>query len=295
MRPAKSVARALAAAVALAAAPAAAAPAVRGHLIVIGGGARHPDVVKAFLELAGGPRARIVVFPMASSAPDESGQEHAGELKAAGAQDVRVVGLTREQADGEEGVAVLAGASGVLFGGGDQSRLMAVLGGTRTQARLRELYRNGGVVAGTSAGAAVMSRVMITGDERRPQDPEAPFQSIESENVVTAPGLGLLEEHAVIDQHFVRRRRHNRLLSVVLESRPLLGIGIDEETAVVVKPDRSFEVLGGGVVVVYDTKGTTVRRDPQGHGLRAADLKVHVLRAGSVFDLAGRKVRRLGP
>jgi cyanophycinase len=272
-----------------------AAPRGRGHLIVIGGGPRHPSVLKAFVDLAGGAKARVVVYPMASAVPEEAGREQLEELKAAGAQDVRLVSLSREEADGDAAVAGLAGVSGVFFSGGDQSRLMAVLGGTRTQARLRELYRSGGVVAGTSAGAAVMSRVMITGDERRPQDREASFQSIESDNVVTAPGLGLLEEEAVIDQHFVRRRRHNRLLSLVLESRPLLGIGIDEETAVLVKPDRSFEVLGGGVVVVYDTKGTTVKRDAQGHGLRAADLKVHVLRAGSLFDMASRKVRRLGP
>jgi cyanophycinase len=279
----------------LLAASAWAAPPPRGNLIVIGGGPRHQAVLKAFVDLAGGAKARVAVYPMASSVPDESGPEQVAELKAAGAGDVRLLKLTREEADGDAAVAALEGVSGVFFSGGDQTRLMAVLGGTKTQARLRELYRGGAVLAGTSAGAAVMSRVMLTGDERRPEDPETPFQSIEADNIVTAPGLGLLEEEAVIDQHFVKRRRHNRLLSLVLESRPLLGIGIDEETAVWVKPDRTFEVLGGGVVVVYDTKGTTVRRDSQGHGLRAADLKVHVLRSGSVFDFASRRVRQLGP
>jgi cyanophycinase len=283
------------AALLLLAAPLGAAQPPRGHLIVIGGGERDPAVLKRFVELAGGAKGRVVVYAMASSVPDEAGPEQVEELKAAGVGEVRLLKLSHAEADADAAVAALQDVSGVFFTGGDQTRLMEVLGGTRTQARLRELYRRGGVVAGTSAGAAVMSRVMITGDERRAADPETPFQSIEAENVVTAPGLGLLEEEAVIDQHFVKRRRHNRLLSLVLESRPLLGIGIDEETAVWVKPDRSFEVLGAGVVVVYDTKGTTVRRDTKGPGLRAADLRVHVLRAGSVFDMSARKVRYLGP
>jgi cyanophycinase len=184
--------------------------------------------------------------------------------------------------------------TGVYFGGGDQSRLTAALGGSRVEARLHELYARGAVLAGTSAGAAVMTGVMITGDERRPLSREEAFQKIEAENVVTARGFGFLEG-AIVDQHFVRRRRANRLLSAVIENPALLGIGIDEETAIWVRPGRIFEVLGAGPVVVYDAGQAQVGPSSPEHGLAAAGLALHVLRHGSTYDLAARKVLRLGP
>jgi cyanophycinase len=171
---------------------------------------------------------------------------------------------------------------------------MAVLRGTKLEARLLALHRGGAVMAGTSAGAAVMSRVMITGDEQRPLTKDANWQTIEAGNVATAPGLGLLDD-VVVDQHFVRRRRHNRLISLVLEQPALLGVAIDEETATWVKPDRTFAVVGNGPVLVIDGKGAATVRDTTAHGLRGADLRLHVLRAGAEYDLATRTERRLTP
>jgi cyanophycinase len=244
--------------------------------------------------LAGGARGKILVFPQASESPD-AGASIEAELKSLGIGRVVLMDVDHAAADGEEALRLTEGATAAYFGGGDQSKLMAVLRGTRLEARLRELYeREGAVMSGTSAGAAVMSRVMITGEETRPLSKEESFQTIEAENVVTTTGLGFLDDE-VVDQHFVRRRRHNRLISLVLQRPELLGLAIDEATAVWVKPDRSFEVVGEGPVVVVDAAHAKTARDVAGFGLRGADLRLHVLRAGSQYDLDHRTVVRLGP
>jgi cyanophycinase len=130
-----------------------------------------------------------------------------------------------------------------------------------------------------------MSPLMLTG--------EGDFEVISSKNVEVWPGLGLFPG-AILDQHFVARQRQNRLLSVVLERPQYLGVGVDEATAVWLKPDGTFEVLGDGSVVVYDAAGATITRAP-GDGsvlLGVRDLATHVLLRGDVFDLA---TRRVGP
>lgn len=274
----------------------ASAPAVgqtaRGHLVIIGGGDRPPEIMQLIARLAGGAKGSLLVFPQASEVP-ETGAELEAEFKALGLGKVTVIGTDRAGADTDAVLRQTEGATGVYFSGGDQARLMAVVHGTRLERRLHDLYRGGAVMSGTSAGAAVMSRVMITGDERRPYKKDDNWQSIESDNVVTADGLGFLDD-AIVDQHFMRRRRHNRLISLILEQPALLGIAIDEETATWVKPDRTFEVVGNGPVLVIDAAKATAVRDAAGHGLRGSDLRMHILRAGAQFNLDGRIVIRLG-
>jgi len=264
-----------------------------GHLVVIGGGTRPASINTLIARLAGGAEGRLLIFPQASAVA-ETGPELADEFRGLGVGSVVVISADHAAADTEAVLRQTDGATGVYFAGGDQNRLMAVLRGTKLEARLSALYRNGAVIAGTSAGAAVMSRVMITGDEQRPLTKDQDWQTIEAGNVVTAPGLGLLDD-VVVDQHFVRRRRHNRLISLVLEQPSLLGVAIDEETATWVKPDRTFEVVGNGPVLVFDAKGATTARDTAGPGLRGTDLRLHVLRAGAVYDLGSRTVRRNAP
>lgn len=265
----------------------------RGHLVVIGGGNRPASVMQLFARLAGGEKGKVLVFPQASELAD-TGERLQREMSALGIGSVTVVGVGRDAADADETLRLTDGATGVFFGGGDQSRLMAALRGSKLEARLLQLYRDGAVMAGTSAGAAVMSRVMITGDERRPVSEDAAWQTIESGNVVTGTGLGLLDD-VIVDQHFVLRRRAHRLISLVIEHPESMGVGIDEATAVWVKPDRTFEVVGEGPVFVVDARGARTSRDSEGHGLRASDLRVHVLRSGSRYDLAGRSVITLQP
>jgi len=266
---------------------------VRGNLVIIGGGTRPPAIMQLIAKLAGGASGTMLVFPQASELP-ETGPELEAEFKALGLGTVRIVGTDHAGADTEAVLKLTEGATGAYFAGGDQVRLMNVLHGTRLERRLHEMYRAGAVMSGTSAGAAVMSRVMITGDERRPLKKDDNWQTIEADNVVTTDGLGFIDD-AIVDQHFMRRRRHNRLISLVLEQPKLLGIAIDEETATWVKPDRTFEVVGNGPVLVIDASQANAVRDAGSVALRGADLRMHVLRSGSQFDLARRTVIRLVP
>jgi len=263
----------------------------RGYLFIIGGGERDEPMMRRYVDLARGfGSGKIVVFPMASAEPKETGDALVEEMKKLGAANAVNCILTREQALAEGSVSLLDGVGGVFFSGGDQSRQMAVLLHTPVHRRLLDLYEKGCVMGGTSAGAAVMSEVMITGDEKRKAEEGKEFSTIEADNVVTAEGLGFLRT-AIIDQHFVARKRLNRLISVVAERPSLLGVGIDESTAIIVRPDQVFEVLGESTVLVLD--GSRVRaRTGTGRRLGFRGLILDSLLAGDRFDLAARKVVR---
>lgn len=255
----------------------------KGSLLIIGGGDRPDGLTEKFVALSRGFGAgKIVIFTMASGVPEESGPETAAEVKAAGASEAAWFHLTREEALRPESAAVLEGAGGVYFCGGDQSRLTAVLLDTPIHKKLLEMYGRGLVVAGTSAGAAAMSGMMITGNEKRTREEDENGRTIEAGNVETVRGFGFISE-AVIDQHFVTRRRHNRLMSVVLENPGLLGVGIDESTAVWVRPDGKYEIAGLRQAVVYDARRASGSRTAGGL-LGAAGMTVHILLPGDVYD-----------
>jgi cyanophycinase len=261
----------------------------RGHLFIIGGGERPADMMKKFVSLASAcGSGRIVVFPMASSVPDEVGREQAEELEALGAKDVTFHILTREEALKPENSALLDGVGGVFFSGGVQTRLTDILQGTPLHQKLLRAYAGGAVIGGTSAGAAVMSEVMITGDERREVEEGREFSTLEADNIVTVPGLGFIKS-AVIDQHFVRRKRHNRLISLICENTELLGIGIDESTAVWVKPDSTMEVVGSGCVLIYDASEASVSILPD-RSFSSHNMVFHILKEGDIFDLGSGRV-----
>jgi cyanophycinase len=248
-------------------------------------------MMRRFVDLAGRfGSGKIIVFPMASSEPVETGASLVAEFKSLGARQVESHILTRDQALAEDSVHILDDAGGVFFSGGDQSRQMAVLSGTPVHRALLELYQKGCVMAGTSAGAAVMSEVMITGDERRKTEEGHEFETLEADNIVTVEGLGFIRT-AIIDQHFVTRKRHNRLISLIAERPQLLGIGVDEETAIIVGPDEKFEVVGNRSVVIYDASHASVTIAPsKAIGFRG--MVMHVLVAGDRFDLKKRKAVR---
>lgn len=263
----------------------------KGYLFIMGGGSRPESMMRRFVELASRcGDGRIVVFPMASAQPREVGAEQAAELKNLGAGGAEYFVLSREEALKGESVHLLDGVGGVFFSGGVQSRLMDILLDTPLHRRLLEFYEKGGVIGGTSAGAAVMSEIMITGDERRKVEAGHEFETIEAGNVVTAPGLGFLRT-AIVDQHFVTRKRHNRLISLIAEHPNLLGIGVDESTAAMVNPDDTLEVLGEKCVVIYDPGAAIIRPTASGP-VNLSGLIVHVLGTGDRFDLKTRKVVR---
>lgn len=269
-------------------APAAAAK-PKGYLFIVGGGDRDEPLMRRYVALAqrNGP-AKIVIFTMASSVPLETGPGLVAEFKRYGVEDAAYFHLTREEALDPANLKILDGVTGVWFSGGDQAKQTAVLLDTPLHKKMLELYADGCLLGGTSAGAAVMSEFMITGDERRTENKEGTWEVIWADNILHSEGFGFVR-NAVIDQHFVTRRRHNRLISVVLENPTLVGVGIEESTAVLVRPDGKYEVLGEGQVIIYDARRAKTARSADGR-LGGHGLAMHVLLAGDVYDLATGRV-----
>ena len=264
------------------------ATAPRGTLFIVGGGPQPPALVEEFVRLAGGAgHAKIIVFAMASEDGKTSGEEKAADLRKLGA-DARSVWANHDEANTDSVAHLLDDATGIWFGGGDQVLLIKALKGTRTEAAIHARYRAGAVVGGTSAGAAVMSAAMLTGDERhpggvRPVKDSASYMTIARDNLVISEGFGLLP-NAIVDQHFLRRKRSNRLVSVVLELPVHLGVGIDESTALIVGPDGRWRVMGESAAVIYDARHAAIT--PVGATLGATGVTMHVLPAGGTFDPA---------
>jgi cyanophycinase len=281
----------LAAVLLAACAPKEPVPAARpkGYLFIVGGGDRDEPLMRRYVGLAkrNGP-AKIVIFTMASSVPLETGPGLVAEFKGYGVEDAAYFHLTREEALDPANLKILDGVTGVWFSGGDQAKQTAVLLGTPLHKKMLELYADGCLLGGTSAGAAVMSEFMITGNEKRANGEEGTWEVILADNILHSEGFGFVR-NAVIDQHFVTRRRHNRLISVVLENPALVGVGIEESTAVLVRPDGKYEVLGEGQVIIYDARGAKTAKAPDGH-LGGHGLTMHVLLPGDVYDLASGRV-----
>ena len=250
------------------AAPAARAP--RGHLLIIGGNGTTPDIVARALSAGGGASGRVVVFPQASELP-ETGPEAAQTWIEAGFGHADIADTT----DPEAAIRLVRAATFIWFPGGDQTRLMKAFEHTGIPEAIRARYDEGALVGGTSAGAAVMSRVMITG--------EADLQSITAGKTETAPGLGLFPQ-AIVDQHFLKRQRDNRLIVAVLDHPDLVGVGIDEATAVFVT-GSAFDVLGKSSVVVIDARKAGVTPVAPGQLSSGRNLALSVLTAGMTYRL----------
>lgn len=260
---------------------------VRGNLVIIGG---HEDkegecaILQRVVDLAGGREAVLLVLTTASQEGEAAGRQYHEVFCRLGAAQVMVTHVsTRQEAEDAGQERLARAATGIFFTGGDQLRITSTLGGTALGAALVDRYEAGVVVAGTSAGAAAMSGTMIVGG---PED-DAPKKC----TTAMAPGLGLLEE-VVIDQHFAQRGRLGRLLSAVAQNPYVIGLGIDEDTAVVVRPDTRLEVIGSRTVTVVDgahlihSNASETRPDDP---LALLGVLLHTLPAGYGFDLRRRR------
>ena len=265
-------------------------PKDKGHLVIIGGGTRSDKIMKKYIELAGGVESKIIIIPMASEDTIESAKAQIEELKSKyNCKNLDYIFCSKKTADDPANFTKLEGAKGIYFTGGDQVLLTAALLGTKLFDKIKEIYKNGGVIGGTSAGAAVMSHVMITGNELINRDTINIFKMIKKGNVQTIEGFGFLN-NVIIDQHFVTRKRLNRLITVILENPSLLGVGIDESTAIIVNPDNTFEVLGENLVIAYDAGNSrNIKTDKNGN-LAAENIKMHILKSGDKFSLKTRRI-----
>lgn len=258
-----------------------------GPLIIIGGGEDREGgmtILREFVRLSGGPKARVVMLSAASEDPELQDRKYREAFEKIGVADFRaLVTNSRADADRARAVGVLDGASGVFFSGGDQKRITRTLLGTKVAAALHARRAEGMVVAGTSAGASMMTEVMI--DEGESEScPRAGLVDL-------APGMGFLPG-AIVDQHFAQRGRLGRLLAAVARRPELIGLGLGEDTAMIVEGD-AFRALGSGVVTALDGSGLTVNTLPDSkpdQPLTLGRIILHTVAAGGRFDLASRSL-----
>jgi cyanophycinase len=241
-------------------------------------------VLSRFVTLAGGPEAKIAVLSTASSLGDAATELYRQIFNRMGVP--TVVGLhpqTREEANASALVAELKGVTGIFMTGGNQLKLSSVIGGTKLGGAILEAHGRGVVVAGTSAGASAVATHMIAFGTSGATPKHRMAQ--------VAVGLGLLV-NVVVDQHFEQRTRLGRLLAIVAQSPSLIGLGLDEDTAAIVYPDDTLEVIGRGSVTIVDGSGVvtdgfqTVGHKP----MMVSGVKLHSLPAGYCFDLSERKL-----
>jgi len=260
---------------------------IGGHLLVIGGAEdkfNERRILKKFLGLAGDDKAEVLIIPVASDFPEFASDIYTQAFRNLGVANPRVLRAVSRQdvfhADPEE---LLDGVTGVFITGGDQMRLVSMLGGTKFADKLRQLVRETDLVlAGTSAGAAGMSTSMIV----RGESTSHPHKN----SVRLSPGLGFLK-NIIIDQHFTERGRISRLITAVSYNPYNLGIGIDENTAIILNSQGTMEVYGAGSVTVVDGSQITyneIAEVDEFQPFSVCGVQLHVLRDGLMYDFVNR-------
>ena len=260
-------------------------PETHGQLFIIGG-AEDKDgeckILREFIRRAGGLQARIAVMTVATGSPDEAGNRYNDVFKRLGAEQVQPVHtLRREDANDPEAIAAIEEATGVFFTGGDQARILELVKDTELDAALHKRFSQGVVIAGTSAGAAMMpDKMIVEGESETNPCPGT---------VIMDRGMGFLP-NVIIDQHFAQRGRLGRLLAAIALEPATLGFGIDENTAIVVN-GHEVEVIGEGSVTIVDEEHVThnnIHQLLKDEPLALCGIKLHVLPHGYRFDLNSR-------
>jgi len=257
-----------------------------GVLMPIGGAEDKLDdkiILSEFVRLSGGDQARIAIVPTASSI-ETAGLRYKAIFLGLNVASAEVVYIgSREDANADSTLDLVANATGIFLTGGNQMRLSAIIGGTRLEQLVRERHEAGAVVAGTSAGASILSAHMVAMGANG-STPKLRMAQMFA-------GFGLIS-NVIIDQHFRQRDRIGRLLALVAGNPGLLGIGIDEDTAVVIEPDNTLRVVGRHSVTIVD--GSHMKSDifeVKRYGdITISDARLHVLGPGKRFDLVERKM-----
>ena len=281
----RSIVRATAALILAFCCSAAAFAAPKGHLVIIGGGPRPANVMETFIRFAGGRDARYLVI---SNAGKGYGTEFLKSLQELGIRDAQMIIPTREQCEDPAYVAEkLDGVTGIFFSGGQQNRITEAIRGTKMHEALTKLYEEGAVIGGTSAGAAMMTDPMLSA-KHEPEEPAPDAEKYNGIRVIksgymhTSKGMGFLKG-AIIDQHFLKRLRQNRLFCVALDFPELTAIGIDESTALIVSKGNEIEVMGDSSVMVIKPAGKTIKTNKNRY--YGGKLTVRLLVEGDRFKL----------
>lgn len=257
-----------------------------GVLMPIGGAEDKLDdkvILSEFVKLSGGDEARIAIVPTASSI-ETAGLRYKAIFLGLGVESAEVVYIgSREDANNDENLDMVGNATGVFLTGGNQMRLSSIIGGTRLEQLVRDRHAAGAVVAGTSAGASILSAHMVAMG--------ASGATPKLRMAQMFAGFGLIS-NVIIDQHFRQRDRIGRLLALVAGNPGLLGIGIDEDTSVVIENDNTLRVVGRHSVTIVD--GSHMQSDifeVKRYGdITISDARLHVLGAGKRFDMNARKL-----
>lgn len=237
------------------------------RLLVIGGGDRTPDILQKIAVESGGDKGKLLVIPWAGGNQQDYFEAFKKDVESVSKiQFIKGVFRPLTEQTKAEFLQQLKEATGIYFTGGDQNRVMEVLQDKELLQAIQEKYKSGTFFSGSSAGTAIMSKIMITG--------EGDFKVVDGNKVETKEGLGLLSE-VIVDQHFIVRQRQNRLFSLVLKYPKQLGVGIDEDTALFVKDNRIGEVFGNSQIMIFDG-----RKEP---------MNIFFLKKGEKFDLRKRK------
>jgi cyanophycinase len=265
----------------------------QGPVMPIGGAEKKDknddnSILTRFVELAGGKRARIVVIPTASEEADETGKQYVEVFTKLGSKEVQVLEVKeRQDANARPAIEQIEAASGIFITGGDQARLVSLVAGTHVMECVRERNAEGIVVAGTSAGASIVGAHLMSGENELPVNSND--ASARKGMVELVAGFGLLQD-VIVDQHFSQRGRMGRLLTAFAANPGLIGIGLDEDTAVVIERDGTLEALGSGMVTIIDGRNATsdyFERDV-GEVLTVVDSHLFVLGPGRKFNLDTR-------
>ncbi|MCH4822659.1 cyanophycinase [Gramella lutea] len=255
----------------------------KGKLFIIGGGKRPPELVQELIEVSNLKNdTYAVILPMASVEPDSAVFYASKQFTELGIESEKIKGFNfQKNRQNVEQLDSLANAGLIYISGGDQNRFMDIVLNSPISDAIKRAYQNGATIAGTSAGAAVMSKKMITGDEFKHPEYTGDFKTIEAENIELKEGLGLID-NAIIDQHFIQRMRMNRLISTAIENPDEICIGIDESTAILVQND-SAKVLGAAqVIVLKNINKSKISKDGL---IGGRDLQLSVILPGEKFAL----------
>jgi cyanophycinase len=256
---------------------------LKGNLIIIGGAEDkkgEKNILKEVCSKIDKEKDELVIATIATDLPKEVGCEYKNIFENLGVKNINVLNVEdRKDTHEIHNIEMIKKASLVFFTGGDQLKITSILGGTPLYDIIHESYEKGCVYVGTSAGASVVSDTMIITGE----DEESPKKC----TLKMAPGLGLIK-NVVIDQHFAQRGRIGRLLVAIAENPESLGIGIDEDTAIVICKEGKFKVIGSGAVYIIDGSSityTNVSEQNPEEILSMFDIKMHVLKNGDKFNL----------
>lgn len=254
----------------------------KGSLFIIGGGNRSDALMKEMMNTAGlKANDYIIVLPMASEIPDSGFKSIAAQLKKLDNKTIKNFNFSKHDVNDKKWIDSLAGAKLIYILGGDQSRFMKSVLNTPVYSAIHKAYQNGSTIAGTSAGAAVMSKYMITGKQLLDTVYKETFNKLWDKNIEFAEGMGLLE-NTIIDQHFLKRNRYNRLISALTAHPDLVCVGIDESTAIIVHGNKA--TVAGDSQVIRMANPKDLKKTDKGL-LKFTQAEFGIFTAGDVIDI----------